>query len=64
MRRLIIKTEVSVEGENQRFIVTNNAGSAEGLYDFYVMRGEVENQMINELELDTKADRLSCHHST
>ena len=56
-----MKTEVSVEGENQRFVVTNLAESAEEVYDFYAMRGEVENQMIKELKLDTNADRLSCH---
>ena len=60
-RRIIMKTEVSVEGENQRFVVTNLTGEAEEVYDFYAMRGEVENQMIKELKLDTKADRLSCH---
>lgn len=60
-RRIIMKTEVSAEGENQRFVVTNLTGDAEEVYDFYAMRGEVENQMIKELKLDTKADRLSCH---
>ena len=60
-RRVIMKTEVSVEGENQRFVVTNLTESAEEVYDFYAMRGEVENQMIKELKLDTMADRLSCH---
>ena len=60
-RRIIMKTEVSVEGENQRFVVTNLTGEAEKDYDFYAMRGEVENQMIKELKLDMKADRLSCH---
>ncbi len=60
-RRVIMKTEVSAEGENQRFVVTNLTGSAGEVYDFYAMRGEMENQMIKELKLDTRADRLSCH---
>ena len=47
-RRIIMKTEVSAEGENQRFVVTNLTGDAEEVYDFYAMRGEVENQMIKE----------------
>lgn len=60
-RRIIMKTEVSVEGENQRFVVTNLIGEDAEDYDFYARRGEVENQMIKELKLDMKADRLSCH---
>lgn len=61
-RRIIIKTEITDKGENQRFVVTNLSGSAEYLYDtLYTARGEVENTMIKELKLDLKADRLSCH---
>lgn len=40
-RRIIMKTEVSVEGENQRFVITNLTGKAEEDYDFYARRGEV-----------------------
>ncbi len=60
-RRVIMKTEVSPEGENERFVVTNLRGNARAVYDFYAQRGEVENQMIKEFKLDIKADRLSCH---
>lgn len=60
-RRIIMKTEVSSEGDNERFVVTNFEGDPGATYDFYVRRGEVENQMIKELKLDLKADRLSCH---
>jgi hypothetical protein len=60
-RRILMKTEVSAEGTNQRFVVTNLRGRALMLYDFYGERGQVENQMIKELKLDLQADRLSCH---
>lgn len=60
-RRILMKTEVSSEGINERFVVTSFRGKALKLYDFYVDRGEVENQMIKELKLDLSADRLSCH---
>jgi len=60
-RRIIMKTEVSAEGDNERFVVTNFDREPGAVYDFYAQRGEVENQMIKELKLDVKADRLSCH---
>lgn len=60
-RRILMKTEVSAEGINQRFVVTSLPGKALTLYNFYCERGQVENQMIKELKLDLAADRLSCH---
>lgn len=60
-RRMLMKTEVTKDGVNERFVVTNLPGRALERYDFYVGRGQVENQMIKELKLDLKADRLSCH---
>jgi hypothetical protein len=60
-RRVLMKTEASAEGINQRFVVTNLPGRALTRYDFYGERGQVENQMIKELKLDLQADRLSCH---
>jgi hypothetical protein len=60
-RRVLMKTEVNAEGVNERFVVTNLRGKALRLYDFYAQRGQVENQMIKELKLDLRADRLSCH---
>jgi len=56
-----MKTEVSSEGINERFVVTSFRGKALKLYYFYVGRREVENQMIKELKLDLSADRLSFH---
>jgi len=60
-RRVLMKTEVSAEGLNERFVITSLRGKALRLYDFYAERGQVENQMIKELKLDLHADRLSCH---
>ena len=66
-RRVIMKAERMVEGENPRFIVTNLC-AAKGfdddpasLYDdIYVQRGEMENR-IKEQQLMLFADRTSCH---
>lgn len=73
-RRVIGKAEVTVAGENPRFVVTNLP--AEGfeedddpsrfaparLYEeFYCARGQMENVLKQQL-LDLKADRLSTHH--
>jgi hypothetical protein len=60
-RRVLIKAEVSAEGENPRFVVTSFAeGDPEDLYDEYAMRGEAENR-IKELKNDLQIDRTSCH---
>jgi hypothetical protein len=60
-RRVIGKAEVTVEGPNPRFIVTNLEGDAQRLYDtVYCARGNMENR-IKETQLDLFADRTSCH---
>jgi Transposase DDE domain group 1 len=72
-RRVIAKAEVTVQGENPRFVVTNlpARGFAEDrdatrfcparLYEeFYCARGQMENVLKQQL-LDLKADRLSTH---
>jgi hypothetical protein len=60
-RRVVVKAEVSVKGDNPRFVVTSRDDlSAEELYDFYADRGDVENR-IKELKNDLHADRTSCH---
>ena len=56
-----MKAEVTTEGDNQRFVITNLPGRALALYDFYAARGQMENQVIKEFKLDLQADRLSCH---
>jgi len=60
-RRVLIKAEVSAEGENPRFIVTNlRRGDATRHYALYALRGDAENR-IKELKTDLKVDRTSCH---
>lgn len=74
-RRVIAKAEVTAQGDNPRFIVTNIPeqgilkaeglllleGRAETLYeDFYCARGNAENQ-IKQMTLDLKAGRTSTH---
>ena len=60
-RRVIAKAEVSAQGENPRFLVTNIEGDAQRLYDeLYCARGEMENR-IKEQQLGLFSDRTSCH---
>jgi len=72
-RRVIAKAEVTAQGDNPRFVVTNlpAAGFADDedperfsparLYEeFYCARGQMENVLKQQL-LDLKADRLSTH---
>jgi hypothetical protein len=60
-RRVIAKAELSAQGENPRFVVTNLEGDAQGLYDeVYCARGEMENR-IKEQQLGLFSDRTSCH---
>jgi len=60
-RRVIVKAEHLMEGENTRFVVTNLPGGPQSLYDdLYCQRGEMENR-IKEQQLGLFADRTSCH---
>ncbi len=59
-RRILGKIEVTAQGLNVRFMVTNRRGRAADLVDWYDDRGTSEN-WIKELKLDIHADRLSCH---
>ena len=60
-RRVIAKAEWQELGGNQRFVVTNDTGPADKLYDReYCYRGEACENRIKELKLDMQADRLSC----
>lgn len=62
-RRVLIKAEVTEQGDNPRFVVTNLRGRAAGLYELYAARGEMENR-IKELKCDLQMDRTSCHRFT
>uniref|UniRef100_UPI003AF48A4F IS1380 family transposase n=2 Tax=Thiolapillus sp. TaxID=2017437 RepID=UPI003AF48A4F len=61
-RAVIAKLEITAQGRNPRFIVTNLNGDAQELYDgVYCARGEMENR-IKEQQLGMFADRTSAHH--
>jgi len=76
-RRVIAKAEVTAEGDNPRFVVTNLPAegfkadpdpadaerfTAARLYEqLYCARGEMEN-VLKQQVLDLKADRMSTHH--
>jgi len=63
-RRVIVKAEVTAQGDNPRFVVTScTERTPEELYTLYAARGEVENR-IKELKCDLQADRTSCHRFT
>jgi len=60
-RRVLVKAEVSAQGDNPRFVVTNlRCGDPTRQYDLYALRGDAENR-IKELKNDLKLDRTSCH---
>ncbi len=73
-RRVIGKAEVTRQGENPRFVVTNLPAqgfkddqdkqrfSPQRLYEeIYCARGEMEN-LLKQQVLDLRADRMSTHH--
>ena len=60
LRRVLIKAEVSAQGDNPRYAVTNLGGDPLLMYDLYARRGEMENR-IKELKCDLAMGRTSCH---
>jgi hypothetical protein len=61
-RRIVVKLEVTPQGSQRRYVVTNMAEPAAWVYrDFYVQRGAVPEQPIGELKNGLQADRLSAH---
>ncbi len=61
-RAVITKLEMTAQGRNPRFVVTNLNGEAKTLYDrVYCARGDMENR-IKEQQLGLFADRTSAHH--
>ena len=63
IRRVVVKSEVTVlpgrePRDNPRFVVTNMAGKAKELYQFYGGRGDSENRIKETKELDI--GRTSC----
>jgi Transposase DDE domain group 1 len=61
-RRVVIKVEVSDQGVNTRFVVTDlEQARAKGLYrHIYCARGQAENE-IKDHKRYLKSDRTSCH---
>ena len=60
-RRIIAKVEVTPQGSQRRFVVTNRTEAAAAVYrEFYVQRGKVPEQPIGELKNGLRADRLSA----
>jgi Transposase DDE domain group 1 len=60
-RRIVAKLEVTPQGSQRRFVVTNLDDPPEAVYrGFYVQRGKVPEQPIGELKNGLRADRLSA----
>lgn len=63
-RRIVAKLEITPQGSQRRFVVTNEPAEsrhAEAVYkDVYVQRGRVPEQPIGELKNGLQADRLSA----
>jgi Transposase DDE domain group 1 len=60
-RRVLCKLECTPQGSQRRFVVTNLSGDPGGLYrGFYVQRGEVPEQPLDELKNGLDATRLSA----
>jgi hypothetical protein len=61
-RRVICKVECTPQGSQRRFVVTNLSGHPRGIYrGFYVERGEVPEQPLDELKNGLDLGRLSAH---
>jgi len=62
LRRVVIKVEVSAQGVNTRFVVTDlEQTGAKALYrQIYCARGQMENE-IKDHKRYLKSDRTSCH---
>ena len=61
-RRVVIKVEVSEQGVNTRFVVTDmEQARTQVLYQhLYCARGQAEND-IKDHKLSLKSDRTACH---
>jgi Transposase DDE domain group 1 len=60
-RRIVAKIEVTPQGSQRRFVVTNHTEPPAEVYrDFYVQRGKVPEQPIGEMKHGLQADRLSA----
>ena len=63
-RRVIGRVEVSAQGSDSRFVITNLAGTPRWLYEsVYCARGQAEN-LIKAHKLHLASDRTSCTSAT
>jgi hypothetical protein len=61
-RRILCKVECTPQDSQRRFLVSNLSGQPGGIYrGFYVERGEVPEQPIDELKNGLDLGRLSAH---
>jgi hypothetical protein len=61
-RRVVCKVECTPQGAQRRFVVTNLPGHPQGIYrGFYVQRGEIPEQPLDELKNGLDLGRLSAH---
>jgi hypothetical protein len=61
-RRVVCKVECTPQGSQRRFVVTNLPGHPAGIYrGFYVERGAVPEQPLDELKNGLDLGRLSAH---
>src|SRR5262249_12253618 len=61
-RRVVCKVECTPQGSQRRFVVANLSGQPAGIYrGFYVERGEVPEQPLDELKNGLDLGRLSAH---
>jgi Transposase DDE domain group 1 len=61
-RRIITKIEITPQGSNRRFLVTNLPGNPRTIYQrVYVQRGDIPESPIGEFKNGLQGDRLSAH---
>ena len=58
--RIIVKAEVTMLGDNPRFLITNMTEPPQKVYGTYTGRGQCENH-VKELKCAMLGDRMSCH---
>jgi hypothetical protein len=60
-RRIVAKIEVTPQGSQRRFVITNMKEEASLVYrDFYVQRGKVPEQPIGDMKNGLRSERLSA----
>jgi hypothetical protein len=61
VRRVVAKLEITPQGSQRRFVVTNLQAAPEVVYrEVYTQRGKVPEQPIGEMKNGLRCERLSC----